>query len=62
MGDSGGLAAARILPSDHPLLAKAEAAAGVDLEAGQAQPKTAEPVPWAMRNVIRLEHIRHTEV
>jgi len=27
LGDSGGLAAARILPSDNSLLAKAEAAA-----------------------------------
>ena len=52
----------RILPSDISLLAKTEAVAGGGLGVGQAQPKTAEPVPWAMRNVIRLEHIRHTDV
>jgi hypothetical protein len=43
LGDSGGLAAARILLSDVPPLAKTEAAAGVGLGVGQAPPKTAEP-------------------
>ena len=62
MGDSGGSAAARILLSDAPPLAKAATAAGGSLGVGQAPPKTAEPVPWAMRNVIPLEHIRHTDV
>jgi len=37
----------RILPSDISLLAKTEAVAGGGLGVGQAQPKTAEPVPWA---------------
>jgi ABC-type transport system involved in cytochrome bd biosynthesis fused ATPase/permease subunit len=35
LGDSGGLAAARILPNDTPLLARAEAATGGDLNYSQ---------------------------